>query len=47
MGNGGSEMRIEKEVLPPGRYYILIHADPNFGFSMEDLYELKYTVGSI
>jgi hypothetical protein len=46
-GMGGSEMRIEKEVLPPGRYYILVHTDPNLGFNMEDLYELKYTVGSI
>jgi hypothetical protein len=46
-GRGGSEMRIEKEVLPPGRYYILVHTDPNFGFNMEDLYELKYKVGNI
>jgi hypothetical protein len=44
-GRRGREMRIEKEVLPPGRYYILVHTDPNLGFSMEDLYELKYTVG--
>jgi hypothetical protein len=45
-GRGGSEMRIEMGILPPGRYYILVHTDPNFGFNIEDLYELRYTVGS-
>jgi hypothetical protein len=46
-GRGGSEMRIEKEGLSPGIYYILVLTDPAFGFNMEDLYELEYTIWTL